>query len=160
MSVRVDFSVMGFKLHVKWNVLYRSCFLVLGVRILSQNMNKQYLLVLSPRSPDKRFWSLHGFYWLFDWLIDWGFSPNRQDFSHVTTFVDIEMWPVFENADTSLAIPSKVWNPLKQTLRAEGVNCYPWHAHHLGSEAVLKWMDFEQWIFCSINTFWNQEIKK
>ena len=26
MSVRVDFSVMGFKLHVKWNVLYRSCF--------------------------------------------------------------------------------------------------------------------------------------
>lgn len=82
-------------------------FLVLGVRILSQNMNKQYLLVLSPRSPDKRFWSLHGFYWLFDWLIDWGFSPNRQDFSHVTTFVDIEMWSVFENSDTSLAIPSK-----------------------------------------------------
>ena len=52
MSVRVDFSVMGFKLHVKWNVLYRSCFLVLGVRILSQNMNKQYLLVRVPQTRD------------------------------------------------------------------------------------------------------------
>lgn len=105
MSVRMDFSVMGFKLHVKWNILYRSCFF--GVGGSNPVTEHEQTVPACIKSAFPRQEILHGFYWLFDWLIDWGFSPNRQAFSHVTTFVDIEMWSVFENSDTSLAIPSK-----------------------------------------------------